>query len=170
LKIEDDKLNFLNAKTTDKSPENPLKVMVGDGLDLPCMPGRQYLAKPECGVKRADGSLVIGTRDMMLCLVKDGQVFSLGAVTTSGGVHSLSLAPDGMTVYGVAGYDLGKGDVFRYDDKNGLRWLGSVPATRTPSGRQLTCSRPWVCAVSPDGRYIAIGMQDEMGGVGVYKI
>ena len=94
----------------------------------------------------------------------------MGAVTTSGGVHCLSLAPDGMTVFGVAGYELGKGDLFQYDDTNGVRWQGSIPIVKSPSGRQLVNFRPWRCAVSPDGRHLAIGMLDEMSGVAVFGL
>ena len=111
-----------------------------------------------------------GTKDMMLCRIKNGKVFGLGAVSTSGGVHSLAAAPDGITVYGVAGYDYGKGDIFRYSEKDGLFWLGTVPITPTQTGRQLVTHRPWICEVSPNGKYLAIGALDEMSGVGVYTL
>jgi len=147
-----------------------LKAAVPDGVVLPPMPGRQYLAVAESSVALADGSIVVGTKDMMLCRIKDNHVFGLGAVTTSGGVHCLSVTPDGMTVYGVAGYELGRGDIFRYNEKDGLHWLGAVPITPSPTGRQLVSFRPWVCEVSPDGKYLAIGALDEMSGVVVFTL
>lgn len=143
---------------------------IPDNMKLPCMPGRQYLAEVECSVRLGDGSIVAGTKDMMLCHIRDGRVFGLGAVATSGGVHCLSVAPDGKTVYGVAGYELGRGEVFRYSEMNGLSWLGMVPNTPTPTGRQIVTFRPWVCSVSPDGKYLAIGALDEMSGVGVFTL
>ena len=147
-----------------------LRAAVPSNAALPAMPGRQYLAEAESSVLLADGSVVAGTKDMMLCRIKDGRVFGLGAVTTSGGVHCLATTPDGMTVYGVAGYECGKGDIFRYNEKDGLYWLGTVPITKTPTGRQLVSNRPWVCEVSPDGKYLAIGALDEMSGVCVFGL
>ena len=147
-----------------------LKAAVPDGIGLPHVPGRQYLAEAESSVALADGSVVVGTKDMMLCRIKDGNVFGLGAVTTSGGVHCLSVASDGMTVYGVAGYECGKGDIFCYNEKTGLFWLGTVPITTSPTGRQLISNRPWVCEVSPDGKYLAVGALDEMSGVCVFGL
>jgi hypothetical protein len=170
LSLYNGELSFVCAEPTGETPQSPLTVPIPEGINWPCMPGRQYLAVPECSVKRLDGSLVVGTKDMMLCLVRGGQAYGLGAVTTSGGVHCLSMAPDGMTVYGVAGYELGKGDLFRYDDQNGLRWLGSLPIVKTPTGRQLVNYQPWRCAISPDGKHIAIGMRDEMSGVAVFGV
>jgi len=147
-----------------------LKAAVPEGIKLPPMPGRQYLAVAESSVALADGSVVVGTKDMMLCRIKDRHVFGLGAVTTSGGVHCLTVTPDGMTVYGVAGYECGKGDIFRYNEKDGLFWLGTVPITPSVTGRQLVTNRPWVCEVSPDGKYLAIGALDEMSGVMVFTL
>ncbi len=171
IKYENGAARVESAVRDDAAPDqDPLAAAVPDGLTLPCMPGRQFLARAESSAALADGSIVIGTKDMMLCRVKDGKVFGLGAVTTSGGVHCLSVAPDGKTVYGVAGYECGKGDVFRYSEDTGLFWLGSVPITTTPTGRQLVSGRPWICAVSPDGRHLAIGSLDEMSGVGVYTL
>ena len=153
-----------------------LKVSVPEGLKLPSMPGRQYLAVPKSSAALADGSIVVGTKDMMLCRIKKDKfsegwtVFGLGAVTTSGGVHCLSVTPDGMTVYGVAGYECGKGDIFCYNEQDGLFWLGTVPITPSPTGRQLVSNRPWVCEVSPNGKYLAIGSLDEMSGVCVFGL
>ena len=147
-----------------------LKAALPEGIELPYMPGRQYLAVAESSVALGDGSVVVGTKDMMLCRIKDRHVFGLGAVTTSGAVHCLSVTPDGKTVYGVAGYECGKGDIFRYNETDGLFWLGTVPITPSPTGRQLVSNRPWVCEVSPDGKYLAIGSSDEMSGVCVFGI
>jgi hypothetical protein len=170
MKINNGQLSLVEAKRVNETPRSPLTASLPEDAEWPCMPGRQYLAIPESSVRRADGSILVGTKDMMLCLFRDGMAYGLGAVTTSGGVHCLSLAPDGMTVYGVAGYELGKGDFFRYDDANGLRWLGSVPIVKTPTGRQLVNFQPWRVSISPDGKHIAIGMKDEMSGVAVFGL
>ena len=171
LKLTDDGLVMDKfEKALDAVIPCRLKTAIPEDIKLPSMPGRQYLAVAESSVTLADGSIVAGTFDMMLCRIKDKHVFGLGAVTTSGGVHCLAVTPDGMTVYGVAGYECGKGDLFRYNEKDGLFWLGTVPITPTPTGRQLVSNRPWACEVSPDGKYLAIGSLDEMSGVGVYEL
>ena len=170
LSLQAGEVVFVDAKPTSDAPASPLAAELPDGIVWPCMPGRQYLAVPECSVQRADGSILVGTKDMMLCKLQNGQVYGLGAVTTSGGVHSLALAPDGMTVYGVAGYELGKGDLFRYDDVNGVCWLGSLPIIKSTTGRKLVNFRPWRAAVSPDGKHLAVGMLDEMSGVAVFGL
>jgi len=170
MKLDGGELSFVKAEPTNDKPACPLTAKLPEGITWPCMPGRQYMAVPECSVQRADGSIIVGTKDMMLCIVKNGQVFGLGAVTTSGGVHSLAVAPDGMTVYGVAGYELGKGDLFRYDDVHGVCWLGSLPIVKATSGRQLVNYQPWRVAISPDGKHLAVGMLDAMSGVAVFGI
>ena len=163
---------YMDEFNRDDGAEIPSRLTadIPEGLILPCVPGRRYLAEAECGVYMRDGSIVGGTGDMMLFRITGGRVISLGAVTTSGGVHCLSATPDGAAVYGVAGHECGRGDIFKYDESDGLVWLGGVPITTTPTGRQLVTKRPWVCAVSPDGKRLAIGALDEMSGVSVYTL
>ena len=138
-------------------------------LPLPAVAGRRYLATPESSTALPDGALLVGTHDTMLARIKDGRVFSLGQVTTAGGVHSLDTAPDG-TVWGVAGHKLGVGQLFKYTEEEGVTLLGLVPEVFASTGRCVGIYRPTAIAVSPDGKYIAVGGDDEIGGVVIMQI
>ena len=137
---------------------------------LPAVPGRRYLATAEAAVRLPGGDLLVGTHDSMLALVRpDGSTFSLGALTATGGIHAMDVTPDG-TVYGVAGHPLGVGQLFRYTEKDGLTLLGLVPESFAEGGRNVALFRPTTLAISPSGRYLAIGGEDELGGVTVITL
>ena len=147
-----------------------LKEAVADGIKLPFMAGRQYLAQAISSVKMADGSVVVGTKDMMLGKVKEGKVKSLGAVTPCGEVRALVVTPDKKTVYGIAGYEKGACNMFKYDDENGIEQLGYVPKAFAANGRNVCIFNATTLAMSPDGKYLAIGGADELSGVIVLKL
>ena len=132
------------------------------------MAGRQYLAKANASVKMDDGSIIVGTKDMMLAKIKEGKVKSLGAVTPCGSVNSLVRA--GKYVYGVAGYEKGACNMFRYDDECGIEQLGYVPKAFAPNGRNVCIFNATTMEISPDGNYLAIGGVDELSGVIVLKL
>ena len=138
-------------------------------LKLAAVPGRQYLAKAESSVKLPDGSIFVGTKDTMVCLVEGEKVFGLGQVCSGGGVHSLDCTADGK-VWGVAGHAEACGQVFTYSKEEGLVLRGIVPEVFAPCGRNVTCYRPITLARSPKGRYLAIGGADELGGIVVLDI
>ena len=138
--------------------------------DYPAIPGRQHLAKPESWTRLADGSFLVGTRDDNLAHVVRGKVRSEGALSTSGGVHALATAPDGKTVYGVAGHDRGCGILFRWTADAGVKQLGLVPEAKAENGRTVAIYRPTCLAVSPDGRRLAVGGADEVAGVAVLTL
>ncbi|MBQ3529161.1 MAG: hypothetical protein IJA47_01560 [Oscillospiraceae bacterium] len=146
-----------------------LKTPVPD-VKLASVPGRRYLAEAESSVKMPDGSIFVGTKDTMVCLIKGDKVFGLGQVCSGGGVHSLDCTADGK-VWGVAGHAEACGQVFSYSKDEGLVLRGIVPEVRMPNyGRIVTCYRPTTLALSPNGRYLAIGAADELGGVVVLDI
>ena len=145
-----------------------LKEVVDENLKLPYMSGRQYLAKANASVKMDDGSVIVGTKDMMLAKIKDGKVKSLGAVTPCGSVNSLVCTGD--TVYGVAGYEKGACNMFKYDDENGVEQLGYVPKAFAVNGRNVCIFNATTMALSPDKNYMAIGGADELSGVVIVKI
>ena len=136
---------------------------------LPAVPGRRYLAKAKSAVKLADGSILVGTYDTVLAKISGTSVFSFGQMISAGGVHSLSLAPDG-TVYGVAGHNEGCGMLFKYDPACGVSLLGILPEAFAENGRNVAIYRPTTLAVSPDGKYLAVGGADEMSGAVVLRI
>lgn len=139
------------------------KVEVGD-VELPAVAGRKYLAEAASGIKLADGSILVGTKDTMLAVINGDKVFSLGQVCSAGAVHSLDIAPDGK-IYGVAGHPLGVGQLFTYSHDEGLRLLGLLPEAPAKGGRQVALYQPTTLAISPDGKYLAVGGDDEIGGV-----
>jgi len=147
----------------------PCRLMAGAPENLPAVPGRKYLSGAECSIALQSGEIVAGTHDTMLAIVKDGKVFSLGQVCSAGGVHSLSLSPDGK-VFGVAGHKLGVGQIFTFTKDEGVKLLGLAPEAFAECGRNVAIYRPTVISVSPDGKYIAVGGEDEIGGVVVLKL
>ena len=152
----------------EKKNYSGLKVAVPT-VTLPCVPGRRYLATSESSVGLPDGSVMVGTHDTILARVKDGRAFSFGQVISAGGVHSLDVSPDG-TVWGVAGHREGCGTVFRYTEEEGVVLVGIVPEAWAENGRNVSIYRPSVIAVSPDGRHIAIGGEDEISGAVILKL
>ena len=145
-----------------------LKEPVDDGCKLPFMVGRKYLAEANASVKMDDGSVIVGTKDMMLAKIKDGKVKSLGAVTTCGSVNSLVCTGD--TVYGIAGYEKGAANIFKYDDENGVEQLGNVPTAFADNRRNVCIFNATTMALSPDKKRIAIGGADNLSGVIIIKL
>ena len=136
---------------------------------LPAVPGRRYLAIAESAVMLPSGEYLVGTKDTMLCRVNGERAYALGAVTTAGGVHEMTITPSGK-VFGVAGHPLGVGQLFSYTEDEGVTLLGLIPECFAEGGRNVALFRPTAIAASPDGRYLAIGGEDEMGGVTVIKL
>lgn len=147
----------------------PHRLLAGAPENLPSVPGRKYLSDAECSIYLSDGSVLAGTHDTMLSHIRDGKVFSLGQVCSAGGVHSLSLSPSG-TVYGVAGHKLGVGQIFTFSPDEGVKLLGIVPEAWSECGRNVAIYRPTVISVSPDGKYLAVGGADEIGGAVILKL
>lgn len=139
---------------------------------LPAHPGRQFLAVANACVTLADGSELVGTKDGMLALVKNGKVFSLGAVSNDGAIHDMAVSPDGRKAVGVAGDADGLGMVFLYDIdggivESGFTYYGGGCGSREKCG--VSCV-PRCVAFSKDGKRVAIGVQDNLGCVYEYII
>ncbi len=155
----------VQAIMPDSHPDHSeLQVPIPPKSPLPCVPGRQYLAEAESSVELPDGSIVAGTKDTMLAHIQNGHVISLGMVCSAGGIHSLSVAPDG-TVWGVAGHPEGVGQLFSWREETGVVLYGLLPEAPAENGRFVCLYRPCVIRVSPDGKYLAAGGQDEIGGI-----
>lgn len=153
---------------TDSREYSQVKATLPD-VELPAVPGRKYLATAESSVALKDGGIIVGTYDTMLALIKNRKVYSLGMVTSAGGVHSMDIAPDG-TVYGVAGHKEGCGTLFKYSEDEGLNILGIIPEAFAENGRNVAIYRPTAIAVSPDGKRLAVGGADEISGVVVLEL
>ena len=163
--IEDGKLTSLepyaDAIPTEKLPEY---------ADLPWQPGRQYLAKASAVAELPGGQQLIGTPDGMLALWNGVDMYSLGAVSVNGPIHCLSAAPDG-SVYGVAGDEMDIALLFRWDPRHGLRFLGHMGQGYGESIDDVFyCTYVTTCAVSPDGKKLAIGATERLGTVVIYDL
>ena len=138
--------------------------------DLPWQPGRQYLATPSAAADLPDGRQIIGTPDGMLALWDGRDMYSLGVVSVNGPIHCLSAAPDGA-VYGVAGDEMDIALLFRWDSKQGLRFLGHMGQGYGESIDDVFyCTYVTTCAVSPDGKKLAIGATERLGTVVIYDL
>lgn len=138
---------------------------------LPAHPGRQYLAVASAYGELADGSILVGTIDGMLAVIKDGKVFCLGAVCNDGAVHDIAVSPDRKKAFGVAGDPDSLGIIFVYDAENGLKLEGCI-RFEDGNGREsvgVSCE-PCCIAVSPDGKRVAIGVRDYLGCVYEFEI
>ena len=139
---------------------------------LPHKPGRQYLSQASAQAAMADGRLLIGTRDGLLALKDGDRLFSLGAPAPNGPVHALSATPDGETVYGVCGDELDMCSLFRFSLKDGLQELGyfGTGAGSVHVEALSFCTYVRTCAISPDGRYLAVGADERLGTVLIYSL
>ena len=138
--------------------------------DLPWQPGRQYLATASAAVDLPGGQQLVGTPDGMLALWNGQDMYSLGAVSVNGPIHCLSAAPDG-TVYGVAGDEMDIALLFSWDRRRGVRFLGHMGQGYGASIDDVFyCTYVTTCAVSPDGKYLAIGATERLGTVVLYRL
>lgn len=143
-----------------------------DGIKLPAHPGRQFLAKANAYVSLADGSTLVGTKDGMVALVKDGKVFSLGSVCNDGAVHDIAVSPDGKRAVGVAGDRDSLGIIFTFDLDEGLDIAGFTYYLNGCHSREkcgVSCE-PCCVAFSKDGKRLAIGVRDNLGCVYEYEV
>ena len=70
----------------------------------------------------------------------------------------------------IAGHKEGVGQLFTYDDENGIALLGKIPEAFAENGRNVALFRPTTLAISPDGKYLAVGGADELGGIVVLTL
>ena len=164
--VKDGRATVLSLREGDPCPEKATPCCT---LSLPAVPGRRYLATAEAAVTLPSGAMLVGTRDSMLARIEGEHVFSLGALSATGGIHAMDVTPEG-TVFGVAGHPLGVGQMFSYTEEDGVTLLGLVPECFAEGGRNVALFRPTTLAISPNGRYMAIGGEDEMGGVTVITL
>ncbi len=159
-------------KTAEHTKE---KVQAPDFLKnavLPCVPGRQWKRGLDNFKKLWDGRYIASTMDGMLAIVsKNGGVFSLGsAIQTNGRVNDFAVDFKNKIVYGVAGSKHDVGNIFSYDDKNGLLQLGRTYFNRFKAPGIASSCELSAIAVSDDGNTLAVGSKDRLGCVYIYKL
>lgn len=139
--------------------------------NLPAHVGRNYLATATASADFEDGSVLVGTKDGMLAVIKGESVFSLGSVCDGGAVHALAVSSEKQKAYGVAGDEDGIGVVFSYDHKNGVRLEGYL-RFEDGAGRESVgvSSEPCCIAISSDGKRAAIGVRDQLGCVYEFEL
>ena len=144
---------------------------VDKDLTLPEIAGRRYLAKASACIDFSDNRQIIGTKDGLLCIAKYGNIFNLGNAAPLGPVRCLCTNADGTILYGTAGDEEDMGTVFTFDDRSGLRQLGVISYNShgwmdgPTAAHILTC-----CALSPDGKYLAVGNADRLGCVHLFRL
>lgn len=141
-----------------------------DGCQLPHRPGRQYLRSQYVALEMSRGRVAAVTADGMLAIVQGGRVLSLGPVADNGPCAGLAVTPDGETLYGIAGHEEDLGNIFTYDDKNGLVWRGAVNHELPKYGVTACLQRLSACALSRDGKYFAVGSGDRLGAVVIFQL
>ncbi|MBE6929378.1 MAG: hypothetical protein E7463_03770 [Ruminococcaceae bacterium] len=140
-------------------------------LKLPTVAGRQYLATATASVKFAGDRTMVGTRDGLVGIIKDGEVFSLGNAAPQGPVRCLTTNADGTVIWGTAGDEEDMGTIFTYDDKRGLVQRGVISYNSHgwmdgPTAAHILTS----ITLSPDGQFVAVGNADRLGCVHVFKL
>jgi len=137
-----------------------------DGIPLPHVTGRQYLAKPSAAIDWNGGRTIVGTKDGILAIVDHTHVFALGNAAPYGPIRCLCTNAAKTRLWGTAGDEEDLGTVFYFDDTVGLRQLGFVIYNihgyfDGPSASNILSS----IAVSPDEQFVAVGGADRMGAI-----
>lgn len=133
-------------------------------VQLPFYPGRQYKAVPDMSITISGNRQIVATRDGMVSIVKKGRAFSLGPACSHGSVHCMTATSDGTMVYGVAGDKDDLGNIFTYDDDNGLRWHGLLATDGYLYGNCASYNLT-SCTLSDEGNILAVGSGDRLGCV-----
>lgn len=131
---------------------------------LPAYPGRKWRANALCQCQWLNGTKMVGTEDGFLaCVSADGSVRSIGPATCQGPIRSLCADLENGVLYGVGGDVEDVGNVFRFDEKSGLTYLGYMASD--PWNDEVGTAANFVLsavAVSPDGKKLAIGACDRL--------
>ena len=137
---------------------------------LPFYPGRQYKAVQSAAAKLDCGTL-IGTLDGLIVLLKNGKAHSYGPAAVNGPVHQIAVVPGGKKAFGVAGDEDDIATLFSFDEEQGLRQLGFMANIKALDINDVFyCSNVRSVAISPCGNFLAVGADERLGTVVIYKI
>lgn len=166
------KNNDIEFKPVDKITSDETKLisprtneLVGEKIEKLCIPGRQYKSIVTASAKLSDGRILVGTKDGVMGIIKDGKVFRLGRAGADGPVRDIVATPDGKTAYAVGGDRDALGGVFKYTDETGLEELGTLYFTQDLEPGFANSTKPCCLDVNNDGKTLVIGVEDEMGTV-----
>lgn len=173
--IRDEKLEFIipidRASKEKAAAALNRELPTLDFMDaLPFYPGRQYKAKP-CAAVKLDCGTLLGTQDGLVALVKDGRVHGYGPAAINGPIHQMVATPDRKKAFGVAGDEQDIATLFSFDEVRGLRQLGFI--TKGAVGDiddVFCCTVVRSIAMSPCGSYLALGADERLGTVVIYRI
>ena len=131
---------------------------------LPSYPGRSWRANVICECSWLNGGKLVGTEDGFLARVDaDGLVFSIGPAVCQGPIRCLCADLKHGVAYGGGGDVEDVGNIFRYDEKRGLHYLGYMASD--PWDDDVGACANFVlsaCAISPDGTRLAVGASDRL--------
>ena len=151
-------------------PENAALAAV-QKLSMPYQAERRHLTGATAACELSDGRILTGTADGMLAMIRGSRVFSMGSVGLGYTVHQIAAFPCGKRALGVAGRANDLGMVFTYDDELGLILHGRIFFQDINSPGVLGVShQPHRVAVSPDGKYAAIAVDDRMSCVYMFEL
>ena len=139
---------------------------------LPYHPGRKWRANATCECEWINGSRIVGTEDGFIARIDtDGSIYSIGPAVINGPIRAICSNLGKGIVYGVGGDVEDIGNVFRYDEKNGLIYLGYV-ASDVWNDNVGTCVNFVLssCSLSADASKLAIGGCDRLACVFVLTL
>jgi len=140
-------------------------------MKLPSHPGRQFLSEISAWCAWKKNEILVGTKDAFLAKAAPSRksAFSLGSVAPHGPIHQLGSNSSRNIAYGVAGDPQDVGQLFRYDDEQGVRELGRILGQTLKNPGMAGSCEPRCLAFSPDEQTLAIGVADRLGCVYLYK-
>ena len=142
-----------------------------EGIKLPSVIGRNYLAVATATAPWSRGRIAVGTGDAMFAVVDGSRVFSYGNAASLGPVRCMTVNAARTKLWGVAGYENSVSTVFSFDEQNGLKQLAILTYNSPygldgPTAANLLTS----IALSPDETTLAIGGGDRLGSVHMIKL
>ena len=171
--LEDYKFVIKNGELTElveASEEDVKRILksVPESINnMPHYPGRQWRTDITCECEWIEGSKIVGTADGFLAKIScDGTVYSIGPAICQGPVRDLCSDVNSGIAYGVGGDVEDIGNVFKYTECEGLHYLGYL-CCDVANDNVGVCANFVLssCALSPDGKKLAVGARDRLSCV-----